>query len=362
MRPNILFIYFIAAAILWSSCTKDDQQITPGTNPPPASNDFHLTTTLIAGSETEYGSATDNSPLDARFFAITKIVLDTRENKNVLYVLDQSDADLRIIDGNHVTTVHDIAGIFALAQSICLAPGKAGLLYITSGYGQLLLFDANQEYERDINPKVIIDRDAINGTQTGLGGTRGLAVDDNGDIYLGNSYINAVTKYDVNSQQISPFAGVPLADMADETPPFADGNAITEAVFGDVRDIALGKDGKLYVADRSYRTIREISNGNVKALFNPSPYPYENYIQPSVDGALSEARSAMINYIAIPAQNKNRVFFCTDGMLRVLLLDEKRVISLKQFQHTISGLATAPDGKTLYVVSGYGIIKVQLDK
>ncbi|MDF2193180.1 hypothetical protein [Paraflavitalea sp. CAU 1676] len=360
MRVKSVLYYLLSGAIGWTSCDKDDAQ-TPA-DPTPGDTEITVQVTPVAGSETEYGSTTDVAPLNARFFGITKLALDTRDNKTALYLIDQSDADLRIVEGNKVRTVSNIMGVYALAQSICLAPGGAGKVYITSGYGQLVLFDVNLPYEWGVNPKVIIDRNAVNGTRTGVGGTRGIAVDANGDIFLGNAYVNAVTKVNNSSHTITAFAGVPLPDQANETPPFADGDALTKAVFGNVSDVCINKAGKLYVADRLYRTIREIDGGKVKALFTPSPYPYENYIQPSVDGALKDAKSAMISYVAVPQDNSNRIFFCTSGGLRLILLDEQRVITLKQFPQGIHGMAVAADGKTVYIASGYGVVKVALSK
>jgi hypothetical protein len=279
-----------------------------------------------------------------------------------LYVIDQSDADLRIIDDKGVRTVSNVVGVYGLAQGICLAPGGAGKVYITSGYGQLVEFDVNRAYEWGTNPKVLIDRNTPNGSITGVGGTRGLADDANGNIYLGNSYYNTVTQYNPATKTIVPFAGKPLKEMTEEVPPFADGNATTKAVFGNVADVAITPNGKMYVADRLYRTIREVENGNVRALFSPSPYPYENYIQPSVDGTLDKAKSGMIHYVAVPVGDRNRIFFTTSGTLRVILLNENRVVSLVTFSEGIKGIAPTADGKTVYVVRGNGIVKVELGK
>lgn len=357
IKELLLFILVITTAT--SSCSKktNDSPDNPGD-----AGDFNPVTTLIAGSIAEYGAATNTTPLTARFSGITKLVLDNRNNKVALYVIDQSDADLRIIDDNGVRTVSNIVGVYGLAQSICLAPGGAGKVYITSGYGQLVEFDVNRPYDWGTNPRVIIDRNASNGNIAGVGGTRGLVADVNGNIYLGNSYYNAVTRYNPATKTIVPFAGKPLKEMTDEVPSFADGQATANAVFGNVVDLAVTADGRMYVADRLYRTIRAVENGQVKALFSPSPYAYENYIQPSVDGDLDKARSGMIHYVAVPAGDKNRVFFSTSGTLRLILLNENRVVSLCQFAEGIHGIAPAADGKTVYAVRGNGIVKIELSK
>jgi hypothetical protein len=348
----------LALIIMGLSCSKKDSPHTDPVN----NTGFNPQVTLIAGSITELGSTTNTTPLNARFGGITKLLLDTRDNKNILYLIDQNDADLRIIDGNNVRTISNVVGVYALAQSLALAPGGAGIIYITSGFGQLVQLDVNQPYNWGVNPKVIIDRNVPNGNITGVGGTRGLAVGTDGNVYLGNSYINAVTLFNPNTKQISPFAGVPLPDQASQIPPFSDGNATSKAVFGNVSDLAISSAGKLYIADRLYRTIRKVDNGNVSALFTPSPYPYENYIQQSVDGPLDKARSGMIRYVAIPANKENRIFFATSGVLRVILLDEQRVESIVQFSEGIHGIAPTPDGKTVYIVRGNGVAKIELNK
>ncbi|HEX2630219.1 MAG TPA: hypothetical protein VHM26_14430 [Chitinophagaceae bacterium] len=323
---------------------------------------FNPKITLIAGSLTEYGSVTNTSGVNARFSGLTKLALDTRDGRTILYAIDQSDADLRIIEGDKVKTISNIVGVYALAQGLCLAPGGAGNIYITSGYGQLVQFDINKPFNDKTNPQVIIERNAANGTINGVGGTHGLATAPNGDIYLGNSYYNTITRYNFNTKTIVPFAGVPLVKMSDEIPAFTDGDALNKAIFGGVADIAINRDGKIYVADKNYRTIREIDNGKVKALFPPSPYSYPNYVQPSVDGSLVKVKSGMIHYIAIPANDNNRIFFATSGALRVILLDAKKVITIAKFKEGIHGLAVSADGKTIYAARGYGIVKIELDK
>lgn len=356
-QPFLILLAFLSMAC---SCTKKQSSSPEQTNNDPG---FTIKVTLIAGSLMEYGSATNTTPLNARFSGLTKLILDTRDNKTVLYAIDQNDADLRIIEGNQVRTVSNIAGVYGLAQSICLAPGGAGHVYFTSGYGQLNKFDVNQPFNEGTNPAVIIDRNVPNGNKTGVGGTRGLAMSTTGsDIYLGNSYINSITRYNVNTKTITSFAGVPLAEMSDEIPPFSDGDALNKAIFGNVADIAINGEGKLYVADKLYRTIRVIENGQVKALFTPSPYPYPNYIQPTVDGPLDKAKSGMIHYIAIPANDKNRIFFTTSGTLRLILLNEKKVVSLGVFEEGIHGIAVTSDGKTVYAARGHGIVKIELGK
>lgn len=359
-----LLLYILVIATATSACSKKDNNNAPDDPGDPTNGtvDFKPTTTLVAGSVTEFGSTTNTTPLNARFSGITKLVLDNRDNKTAFYVIDQSDADLRIIDDKGVRTVSNVVGVYGLAQGICLAPGGAGKVYITSGYGQLVELDVNRAYDWGTNPRVIIDRNAPNGNITGVGGTHGLVADANGNIYLGNSYYNTVTQYNPATKTIVPFAGKPLKEMTEEVPPFADGNATTKAVFGNVADVAITQGGKMYVADRLYRTIREVENGNVRALFSPSPYPYENYIQPSVDGTLDKAKSGMIRYVAVPAGDKNRVFFTTSGTLRLILLNENRVISLATFSEGIYGIAPTADGKTVYVVKGHGIVKVELGK
>lgn len=356
-----LLLYILAITTAASACSKKDNKAPDNVdNATRGTADFKPKTTLIAGAVAEYGATTNTSPLNARFSGITKLILDNRDNKTALYVIDQSDADLRIINENGVRTVSNIVGVYGLAQGICLAPGGAGKIYITSGYGQLVEFDVNRSYEWGTNPRVLIDINAPNGNITGVGGTCGLVADANGNIYLGNSYYNTVTKYNPASKTIVPFAGKPLKEMTEEVPPFADGDATTKAVFGNVADLAVTTGGKMYVADRLYRTIREVENGNVKSLFNPSPYPYENYIQPSVDGTLDKAKSGMIKYVAVPAGDKNRIFFTTSGTLRLILLNENQVISLVTFGEGIYGIAPTEDGKTVYAVRGNGIVKIEL--
>lgn len=358
-----LLLYILVITTATSSCSKKDNNSPDDPdNGTGGTVDFNPKTTLIAGSVTEYGSTTNTTPLNARFYGVTKLVLDSRDNKTALYLIDQSDADLRIIDDNGVRTVSNIVGVYALAQGICLAPGGAGKVYITSGYGQLVEFDVNRPYDWGTNPQVLIDRNTPNGSITGVGGTRGLVADANGNIYLGNSYYNTVTRYNLATKTIVPFAGKPLKEMTEEVPPFADGDATTKAIFGNVADLAVTAGGKMYVADRLYRTIREVENGNVKTLFSPSPYPYENYIHPSIDGTLDKAKSGMIKYVAVPAGDKNRIFFTTAGTLRLILLNENQVISLVTFGEGIYGIAPTEDGKTVYAVRGNGIVKIELGK
>lgn len=102
-----------------------------------------------------------------------------------------------------------------------------------------------------------------NGTEptvfaTGLDTPSAIAFDASGNLIVADSGSNSIKKID-SSGKITTIAGI------DGKPGFADGDSAT-ALFNGPIGVAVGKDGKVFVADTSNDRIRVIENGKVSTL------------------------------------------------------------------------------------------------
>lgn len=350
----------------------------PAGKTPVAAADPKATVSLFAGSEKQKGETDHADPLQARFSGPKRMVWDPWIQ--ALYVADGgSNSTLRKVAANgEVTTVvpWKFLGNYDEIYAMCLAPDKAGAVYFTTKGNRLFKYDPGLPVNLDLtgdratNPAIVIGRyqrpdSYINkdGNETGslaeagLDGALGLAGTPNGKLYFANSYRKTVHKIDFTAAtQVQAFAGKPTAGVADPAFAFADAQGL-EATFGNPSDLCADAKGNLYVADNGYKTVRKVNpSGTVSSFFQ---HALTTGLEPvEKDGPLTSASAARVTLIAASADG-SLIFFSSFGRLR-LLRPGIGITTLAGF-NGISGLTATPDGKTVYVASGYAVYKVAVN-
>jgi hypothetical protein len=323
---------------------------------------------LVAGSATKSGDKDDSNPLDARFVRLGTLAWDDR-NKT-LYVLDAAaTSNLRKVNQQGVHTVAKAAfGVFNEGFAICLAPGAAGYLYVTTSLGQLLKVNTIGAFNSS-NPTPVVDWVKADGSrkldenktgsldEAGISGPHGLATVPGGKIYFANSYFLTIHQVNFNNpgNEVTEFAGNPTNGVSSPAFPFANGQG-NNATFGEINDMDADNNGNVYVADGGYCVVRKINaSGLVSAFMIPAPNTHTYYN--NNDGSIQTAQSGTVKHVAV-SRDGSIIYFATPGTLRAIIPAKKIVIIIAKFNDSISGIATTPDGKEVYVASRLGIYKV----
>ena len=161
------------------------------------------------------GFAGDGQAAAGALFNQPKAIV--RTDQGDLYVLDQRNFRVRKISAGMITTV--------------VGTGAAGF---AGDDGPPAL--AQLKFEAGGNPEP----------------SGGLALDASGNLYISDSLNHRIRKVDFAADKISTIAGTGTAGFS------GDGAAATSAELNNVRDLELGPDGRLYLADTENHRIRAI--------------------------------------------------------------------------------------------------------
>lgn len=87
----------------------------------------------------------------------------------------------------------------------------------------------------------------------------GLAIDKDNNLYFVDSLNHVIRKISPSAEEVTTFAGVPGKDG------YADGT-VAEALFNEPTDIAMDKEGSIYVLDSGNQLVRKIYGGKVTTV------------------------------------------------------------------------------------------------
>jgi sugar lactone lactonase YvrE len=308
--------------------------------PPPTKFGWPAALTTVAGDGAR--GHVDGSPIRARFGDPFALAIDAQ---GTLYVADAGDTGrIRKIDpeGN-VTT---LPGSFDTPSGLAL--DRAGNLFVAETGANAI---------RKISPTGVVTTIAGDGTagyrdgpaaQARFNGPIGVAADDQGNVYVADSYNDRL-------RVISPDGQVRTLAGGD-APGFADGQG-TSAAFDTPTGIALDRHGMLLVADSGNDAIRQVKpNGSVSTLARTDPNDGAGLLQ----GATGLA-STWDGFVYITSYRRGRIVEMSPaGALRVLAGSGSTIEGNAALRFTgPAGLAIDRSG-ALYVAdaSAYAIRKL----
>jgi NHL repeat-containing protein len=220
------------------------------------------TITTVAGTGRS-GFGGDGGPaLDAMLAGPTALTADSEGN---LFIADTGNNRIRRVDSSGVITT--VAGTGDAGFSGNNGPAIKAALAAPNGVavdsnGNLFIADTGNHRIRRVDSSGNITTVAGNGgigftgdggpaTKATLASPMGLAVDDNGNIYLADALNNRIRRVDATGM-ITTAAGSSRAGFS------GDGGPATEASLLSPSAVALGSDGTFFIADRLNQRIRRI--------------------------------------------------------------------------------------------------------
>lgn len=297
------------------------------------------TITTVAGNGTA-GYGGDGGPAtNASLLYPYDAAVDTSGN---LYIADTSNSRIRRVDNSG--TITTLAGNGTPGFSGDEGPATNASLYWPSSVavdmeGNVYIADTWNNRVRKVGISGVITTVAGNGTSgySGDGGPAtsaslshpmGLAMDEDGDLYIGDTWNSRVRKVDA-SGMITTVAGNGTAGYA------GDGGPATSGRLGDPWGVAVDASGNLYIADHSSHRVRKVdSSGTITTFAGNGSYGY------SGDGG--PASSASLYYpegLAVDA----------DGNLYIADTFNQRIRKVDVF-----GTITTVAGNGIYGFSGDG--------
>ncbi len=219
---------------------------------------------LFAGSITP-GDTGDGGPaVQAQMDNPTGVAVDAKGN---VYIADTNNHRIRKVDADGVITT--VAGTGAAGFSGDGGPGTQAQLNRPMGIaideaGSLFIADTDNHRVRKVSPDGTIATIAGNGstTYTGDGGPAteaslnspyGVAVDASGDVYIADFNHHCVRKVSPDGLIIT-IAGNGYGGYS------GDGGPATEALLHMPKDVAVGPNGNIFIADAYNCCIRKIDN------------------------------------------------------------------------------------------------------
>ena len=266
--------------------------------PPPTRFGWSATLTTVAGDGTR--GQVDGAPLRARFGDPFALAIDAQ---GTLYVADAGDTGrVRKIDPDGAVTT--LPGSFDTPSGLAL--DRAGNLFVAETGANAI---------RKISPTGVVTTIAGDGTagyrdgaaaQARFNGPIGVAADDQGNVYVADSYNDRLRVISPDGQ-VRTLAG-------GEAPGFADGQGAS-AAFDTPTGIALDRHGRLLVADSGNDAIRQVKpDGSVSTLAKTDPNDGAGLLQ----GATGLA-STWDGFVYIASYRRGRIVEMSPaGALRVL--------------------------------------------
>jgi len=223
--------------------------------------------TTIAGNGTAGYSGDGSLAAAAQLQGISGIAVDNNGN---LYIADSGNHRIRKVSPEGIITtvagngVSGFNGDNALAiQAQISLPGDVAV----DSFGNIFIADTGNHRIRKIDPNGIITTIAGTGIsgysgdegpakESSLSSPRGVAVDTLGNVYIADTYNDRIRRIDIGGV-ITTVAGNGISGFSGE------GIQATEASLNDPVDVAVDREGNLYIADTQNNRIRRV---NVKGV------------------------------------------------------------------------------------------------
>ena len=256
-------------------------------------SDYQVTT--LAGSTQGFADGTGAA---AQFDDPRGIALDAQGN---LYVVDENNHKIR-----KITPEGEVSTLAGSTLGFSDGAGENAQFYDPIGIavdeqGNIYVGDANNNRIRKITPNGVVSTLAGStaGYADGTGGSaqfdfpNGVAVDAQGNVYVADSYNHKIRKVSPNGE---------VSTLAGSTQGLANGLS-TAAQFNFPTGIAVDSRGNVYVTDSNNHQIRKITSSGVVTTFSGSIPGYK-------DGAADMAQFDFPNDLFVDASGR---IYIADG-------------------------------------------------
>lgn len=217
-----------------------------------------VSTSLLAGSTQGTGGTTGSMGSAVQFNTPRGVVYNP--TNHYVYVADSQSNRIRVIsvDGVYITDIGSLTGSFADGSRTAarfnypqgLAVDSSGNVYVADTLNhRIRMIDTAYNVTTIAGGGTAGGTDA-NGTAARFNSPMAVTVSSNGTLYIADTGNNTIRKV-TPSKDVTTIAG-------NGTAGFKDGNG-TDTMFNEPKGIAIGSDGRLYVADRVNNRIRVIN-------------------------------------------------------------------------------------------------------
>lgn len=237
-------------------------------------------TTIAGGGTTDLG---DGGPATAATFSSHPMRV-TGDRAGNLFVTDAHHARIRKIDAA-TGTITTVAGCCTEGCSGDGGPAVHAQLASPHGsaldrHGNLYIADLKNDRIRKVDSSTGIITTVAGNGEHGYSGDGGPATEamlaspiavtcnDNGDLYIADHRNSRIRKVDAGIGTITTVAGTGERSFS------GDGGPATQAAIALPRDVALGTDGSLYIADGANNRIRKVSGDGSPAHKASLSMPY----------------------------------------------------------------------------------------
>lgn len=280
------------------------------------------TVTTIAGSTK--GFLDDTDPLSAQFNNPSGVAIDAAGN---IYVADKLNQRIRMIDANTlaVTTMAG-DGTAGLADGpAATAQFNNPIDIVINAAGDLFVADELNHCIRKISNGVVstFAGSGTAGFADGDGASAqfknpsGLAIDNSGNIIVGDRKNYRVRKIDITTQEVTTVAGSGTKGLADDV--------VADAEFTDPYGLAVSPtNGDIYVSQYTGPEIRRISNGEVVTIAGDGDKGY-------IDGDGSIAKFYAPTGLVFDADNNIYVADANNSKIRKITITISMPVELISF-------------------------------
>jgi trimeric autotransporter adhesin len=233
------------------------------------------------------GYAGDNGPAtSATFNDLAGVAVDLSGN---VYIADSKNNAIRKVSKGVITTIAGTgkegysgdrgpATSAELNRPLCVAVDPSGNVYIADSWNNLIRKVSNGVIATLAGGGSVNFGDNGQATGAQLNQPFGVAVDASGDLYIADTYNNAIRK--VSHGVITTFAGNGLYGYSGDNGPAT--SAALEQPYG----VAVDAAGNVYIADTNNSVVRKVSGGTISTFAGNGVYGYSGDNGPAASARL----------------------------------------------------------------------------